>query len=193
MTVTGDAPGRIYACARGQEADMKDNSTHGGKAEASLRAARDKNAFAALGRAVSYLMTKPAFANARFGHWARTLTGQINRNHYFFVQRGERTVGFLGWALVDEGKARLWVEGKADIGSEDCLSGDCIVINAWAADDNAVSRFVLSELRRVALGRKTAYAKRFYSDGRTRPVVININEFVDSHVAARAREASPTI
>lgn len=177
---------------------MADQSEQNGRSDAGLRAARDKNAFAALGRAVSYMMTKPAFANAQFGHWARTLTGQINRQHYFFVQRGDKTVGFLGWAFVEEAKARLWVEGKADLGSEDCLTGDCIVINAWAADDNAVSRFVLSELRRVAQGRKTAYAKRFYNDGRVRPVIINVNEFVDKHVASqehagRAGNARPPI
>ena len=39
----------------------------------------------ALGLAVSHLMTKPAFANLRFGDWSRVLVGQINRKHYAFV------------------------------------------------------------------------------------------------------------
>lgn len=147
-----------------------------------IRAAQDRNAFAALGRAVSYMMTKPAFASAPFGHWAKTLTGQINRKHYFFALRGEAIVGFAGWAFVDEAKALLWIEGKADIGFNDSLNGDSIVINAWASDDDGVNRFILEELRRVARGRKRAFAKRFYKDGRMRPVILELNEIMESHI-----------
>lgn len=150
---------------------------------AALRAVRDKNAFAALGRAVTYMMTKPAFANAPFGHWARTLTGQINRNHYFFVMRGETIVGFLGWAFVDEAKARLWLDGKADISYADSLDGDCIVINAWASDDDGVNRFVVEELRRVGHMKKRLFAKRFYKDGRVRPLILEVNDAVKAHMA----------
>lgn len=152
-----------------------------------LRAAQDKNAFAALGRAVSYMMTKPAFANAPFGHWAKTLTGQINRKHYFFVLRGGTIVGFLGWAFVDEAKAQLWVEGKADIGFDDSLEGDSVIINAWASDDEGVNRFILEELRRVGRTKKRVYAKRFYKDGRVRPVILDVNAFVDGHIARQTR------
>lgn len=152
-----------------------------------LRAAQDKNAFAALGRAVSYMMTKPAFAKAPFGHWAKTLTGQINRKHYFFVLRGEAIVGFLGWAFVDEAKAQLWLEGKADIGFDDSLDGDSVIINAWASDDEGVNRFILEELRRVGRMKKRVYAKRFYKDGRVRPVILDVNAFVDGHIARQRR------
>lgn len=149
---------------------------------AALRTAQDKNAFAALGRAVSYMMTKPAFANAPFGHWAKTLTGQINRKHYFFVLRGEAIAGFCGWAFVDEAKAQLWVEGKADIGYGDSLNGDCVVINAWASDDDGVNRFILEEMRQVSRLKKRAYAKRFYKDGRTRPVILDLGEIMQGHI-----------
>jgi hypothetical protein len=42
-----------------------------------LRVFRAKDPYIALGLAVSHLMTKPAFANLRFGDWSRILTGQI--------------------------------------------------------------------------------------------------------------------
>ena len=156
-------------------------------ASPSLRAAQDPNAYAALGRAVSYMMTKPAFANAPFGHWAKTLTGQINRKHYFFVLRDGKIAGFAGWAFVEDAKARLWLEGKFDVGYADSLDGDCVIINAWASEDEIVNRFILQELRRVALKKKRAYAKRFYKDGRVRPVILEINEFVESHAARGTR------
>ena len=55
----------------------------------------------ALGLAVSYLMTKPAFANLKFGEWSRVLVGQINRGHYCFALGSENRVhGFAGWALT---------------------------------------------------------------------------------------------
>jgi hemolysin-activating ACP:hemolysin acyltransferase len=153
----------------------------------SYRTVRDPNAYAALGRAVSYLMTKPSFAAQPFGQWSRTLTGQINRNHYFLVAQGAKTVGFVGWALVDEDKAKSWLEGRGDMISNECLDGECMVINAWAADDSAVNRFVLQELRKYAVGRKAAYAKRFYKDGRVRPLRIPITDVLEAHVQEMTR------
>jgi len=147
-----------------------------------LHALRDKNAFAALGRAVSYLMTKPSFAELKFGFWSRTLTGQINRKHYFFVTNGRSVVGFAGWAFLDEDKARAWLEHNADLGSADCVSGDCMVVNAWAADTPRINRFVLRELRKYAVGKKAAYAKRFYSQGRVRPLQLTLTDALGSHV-----------
>ena len=44
---------------------------------ADLKAFRTHNPYVALGLAVSHLMTKPAFANLRFGDWSRILTGQM--------------------------------------------------------------------------------------------------------------------
>lgn len=155
-------------------------------AKLELRATRDANAYAALGRAVSYLMIKPSFAKQPFGVWSKTLTGQINRKHYFIVLRGNKVVGFAGWALVDEARAASWMSGGADFSSADCVNGDCMVINAWAADDDAVNRFVLRELRKSAVGLKTAYAKRFYPDGSVRPLKIAITGALRSHVEVGA-------
>ena len=154
------------------------------KAAEKYRAVKDSNPYAALGRAVSYMMTKPAFARVPFGHWSKTLTGQINRGHYFFVYEGTRIVGFLGWAFVPEAKAVAWAEGRAEIAFEDSVDGDCIVINAWSADTVSVNRFILERLREIGRNGKRVFAKRFYKDGRTRPVYLDVNDFVASHIDA---------
>ena len=58
-----------------------------------FRLYRPNQPLMALGLAVNYLMTKPAFANLRFGEWARVLIGQINRGHYAFAGRCLRGSG----------------------------------------------------------------------------------------------------
>lgn len=151
-----------------------------------LKAIRDQNPYAALGRAVSYMMGKTSFASLRFGHWAQTLSGQINRNHYFFVLNGQKVVGFLGWAFVNEDLAKAWVEGKRGIAFSESKDGDCMVINAWAADDNGVNRFVLDQIRKIGAEKTRVYAKRFYKDGRVRPVILDVNDFVKDHIARKA-------
>jgi hypothetical protein len=55
-----------------------------------LRLFRPESPTVALGLAVSHLMTKPAFAQLKFGDWSRVLVGQINRKHYRFVLDGTR-------------------------------------------------------------------------------------------------------
>lgn len=151
-----------------------------------LRAVRDKNAFAAFGRAVSYLMNKPNFRDQKFGQWSKILAGQINRRHYFLVADGDKVVGYAGWAYVDEATAKAWLNGGGDIPSANCADGDCIVVNAWAADDERINRFVLREVRRACVGKKTAFFKRVYEDGRVRPIELPFNEALDSHVAKSA-------
>ena len=100
-----------------------------------LRIVRPDNPAAALGRAVSYLMTKPAFAKLQFGDWSRILVGQINRKHFCFVVDGASQVqGFMGWALASEEHAKAWAEGRRALAFEDSLRGDCMVVNAFAAE-----------------------------------------------------------
>ena len=135
-----------------------------------LRVAIDQNGYSALGRAVCYLMTKPSFARLRFGQWSRILTGQINRKQYFFVIEGDRVVGFAGWALASEQAAEAWLAGSADFDSETCRSGDCMILNAWAADDGEVNRLTATEIRARSAHLKKAVARRFYPDGRVRPL-----------------------
>jgi hemolysin-activating ACP:hemolysin acyltransferase len=141
----------------------------------------------ALGLAVNHLMTKPAFANLRFGDWSRILAGQINRGHYCFaIGAGNRIVGFAGWALTTRDKAEVWVEGRGGLSFEDSRAGECLVFNAWSADDFKVHRFMVDEARKLVRDKETLYFKRYYPDGTTRPVRLNVNDFVDKHIARRS-------
>jgi hemolysin-activating ACP:hemolysin acyltransferase len=141
----------------------------------------------ALGLAVNYLMTKPAFANLRFGDWSRILVGQINRNHYVFAVDSRNQVrGFVGWALTTRAKAEAWVEGRAPLSHEDSKAGECLVFNAWSAETLKVHRFLVDEARKLISDKETVYFKRHYSDGSARPVRLNVNDFVSGHIARHA-------
>jgi hemolysin-activating ACP:hemolysin acyltransferase len=137
----------------------------------------------ALGLAVNHLMTKPAFAQLSFGDWSRILVGQINRKHYCFVVDDKQQVqGFVGWALATREKAEAWVEGRRGLSYEDSKEGDCLVFNAWAANSTRVHRFMVDEARKLIRDKQTVYFKRYYKDGTSRPVRLNVNDFVGVHV-----------
>lgn len=152
---------------------------------------RPESPYVALGLAVNFLMTKPAFARLRFGEWSRILVGQINRKHYCFAIDGRKEVqGFIGWAVTSRDKAEAWVEGRGGFSSQEGRDGDCVVFNAWAANSLAVNRFLLGEARKVIAGKETVYFKRYYDDGSTRPSRLAVNEFVTRHIERR-RGATP--
>jgi hemolysin-activating ACP:hemolysin acyltransferase len=122
-----------------------------------LRVFRAKDPYIALGLAVSHLMTKPAFANLRFGDWSRILTGQINRKHYYFaVDRKNQIQGFMGWAVTSKEKAEAWVEGRGAVSFADSRDGDCLIFNAWAANTPEVNRFLVSQAREIMQGKDTS-------------------------------------
>ena len=133
-----------------------------------------KNQAQALGLAVNYLMKKPVFARLPFGHWSRVLVGQVNRGHYLFAWRGKKLVGFAGWAIMKKEDAENWLAGGSPSGEEVGHGGNCVVLNAWAADDAQVNAFlfgrVLDLMHREGKGVEALYAKREYADGRTRPL-----------------------
>jgi len=148
-----------------------------------LRLFRPESPYVALGLAVSHLMTKPAFANLRFGDWSRVLVGQINRKHYAFVVDDKNQVqGFLGWALTSKEKAEAWVEGRGELSYQDSLDGDRVIFNAWAASSPVINRFMVAAARRIIAGKDTVYFKRHYKDGSTRPVRLRVNDFVAQHI-----------
>ncbi len=149
-----------------------------------LKVFRPQSPPVALGLAVNHLMTKPAFANLRFGDWSRILVGQINRKHYCFAVDGKNQIqGFIGWAVTSNDKAEAWVEGRRPLSFEDSLEGDCVVFNAWAANTRKVNRFLLGEARKIIAGKNTVYFKRYYEDGSVRPVRLRVNDFVAQHIA----------
>jgi len=136
----------------------------------------------ALGLAVSYLMTKPAFARLPFGHWSRILVGQINRGHYLIATKNECIVGFLGWALTSREKAETWLTGQGELSFEDSKAGEILLINAWAAENNTITKVILEQLRRIGQNQEMVYFKRFYPDGRVRRGRLSVNDFVNKHI-----------
>ncbi len=143
---------------------------------APLRAMRPASPVAALGLAVSYLMTKPAFARLSFGAWSRVLVGQINRGDYrIVVDPAGRVVGFLGWVRTDEATAEAWLDAPA--ASDGTSADDCIVFNAWAAEGPAAQDVVLGLARAAVRGSRLIYARRSYDDGTVRPVRLRATAF----------------
>ncbi len=149
-----------------------------------LSAWRPKDPAAALGLAVEYLSKKPAFARLQFGEWSLVLYYQVARGHFFFVVDQDRRVrGFLGWALTTRALAEQWVEGHAGLRDDECREGDCVIVNAFAAETGAANRFIVNTMRKLFAKTRTLYFKRHYRDGRTRPMRLNTNEFVAGHLA----------
>ena len=136
-----------------------------------LNAWRPTSPAAALGLCVEYLSQKPAFAALPFGEWSQVLFHQVARGHYIFVIDGEQRIrGFLGWALTDRAFAEHWVGGQAGLRNESGDEGDCVIVNAWAADDAGANRFLRAAVVRLFADRRAVYYKRHYRDGRERPV-----------------------
>jgi hemolysin-activating ACP:hemolysin acyltransferase len=170
------------------------NSAGAAAPRPSLRLFRPESPYVALGLAVSHLMTKPAFANLRFGDWSRILVGQINRKHYCFaVDSNNQIQGFMGWAMTSKEKAEAWVEGCGALSFADSLDGDCVVINAWAANTGKVNRLLLGEARKVIEGKNTVYFKRFYKDGSVRPARLCVNDFVAQHRRRPSGDTCPPL
>ncbi len=141
-----------------------------------LSAWRPKDPAASLGLAVEFLSKKPAFAKLQFGEWSQVLFYQVARGHFFFVVDQDRRVrGFLGWALTDQALAEQWVEGRAGLRNEQCRDGDCVIINAFAAETVDANRFIVNTMRKLFASKRTLYFKRHYPDGRTRPVSLSVN------------------
>jgi hemolysin-activating ACP:hemolysin acyltransferase len=160
------------------------SATQTNQAPPLLRVMRPDRPATALGLAVNHMMTKPAFANRRFGEWARVLAGQINRNHYFFVVDAKNQIqGFVGWAITTKEKAEAWVEDRRPLGEHEANEGDCIVFNAWAANNRQVNRFLVEAARKIIVGKDTCYFKRFYNNGSVRPVRLRVNDFVAGHLS----------
>ena len=156
----------------------------GAKDDLGLSAWRPKDTSAALGLAVEFLSKKPAFARLQFGEWSQVLFYQVARGHFFFVvDRDRRVRGFLGWALTSQALAEQWVEGRAGLRNDECREGDCVIVNAFAAETGGANRFIVDTMRKLFANKRTLYFKRHYRDGRTRPTRLSVNEFVAGHLA----------
>lgn len=149
-----------------------------------LRLFQPRNAVIALGLTVNYLMKKAPFDRLPFGDWSRILVGQIDRGHYRFVVGANNQIqGFAGWGLPSKENAEAWLAGGCELSNADCIDGDCIVFNVWTAHSLNVHRFMVDRARELIKDRQTVYFRRFYSDGRVRPVRLNVTEFISAHIA----------
>lgn len=151
---------------------------------AGLRLFRPNNAALALGLAVSHMMTKPAFAQLRFGEWSRVLAGQVNRGHYHFVIDAQgKVAGFLGWAYTSIERAEAWVEGRGNFSDAEAKDGPGVVFNVWSAGVPEATPVLLEAARRAVEGRAMIYFKRYYKDGRSRPVRLRVTDIIAGHLA----------
>ena len=141
---------------------------------------RFDNRATALGLAVDYLMTKPAFARLPFGHWSRVLVGQIRRGHYNFVLGDKQVLGFAGWARMTEAEAEAWVTGQPGATEVSGNAGDCITMNVWAADTPEANKLMMDDTVAQWRDYRMLYAKREYPDGRSRPLRFNVEQFIES-------------
>jgi len=160
-------------------------------AEESLRLMtwRPKDPSACLGLAVEFLSKMPAFARLQFGEWSQVLFYQIARGHFFFVVDQDRRVrGFLGWALTDQALAEQWVQGRAGLRNDQCREGDCVIINAFAAETTDTNHFIVDTMRGLFASKRMLFFKRHYASGRTRPARLSVNKFVAFHLARSAEK-----
>ena len=127
--------------------------------------------YRALGRAAALCARHPAFADRPFGQWTRVLMGQVNRGDYRFVLKDRTLIGFLGWVRTDETGAERWLSGVPPETSPD---GDHVVLNALACDDPGALPFIAREAGTLVPPPFMLVGKRFYEDGRVRPVRLPI-------------------
>ena len=121
--------------------------------EAGLRLLRFADQMSAFGLAISYLMAKPAFQGLPFGHWAQTVAGQINRDHYVFACRGETVVGFAGWAFASLEEAEAWLADEPGASATGGDEGPCLIINCWAVDSPEANQLLRDQMRKTGRNR----------------------------------------
>lgn len=135
----------------------------------------DKNPYAAAGRGAAMLLPFRNFSLLPFGQINALIIGAVNRKHYHFLLKDGQPVGFFAWAYASEAAAEKWLQKNdtSDIG--DGTSGDCVVFNIWRIDkscqhDPQLRAFLLQNLRRTFVDKRIVFARRVYSNGRTRPM-----------------------
>jgi hemolysin-activating ACP:hemolysin acyltransferase len=152
--------------------------------DAGLRAVRPRDPHRALGMAAAFLMSDPAFQGLRFGHWTRVLAGQIRRGHYLFVTDRQAVVGLAGWSLAETGPAEAWLTSRRELSFDESRAGDIVIVNVWKATTPAANGFLVDAFRRLFHRKRAVYYKRFYANGRVRPVRLRVNNFVERHLKA---------
>jgi len=137
--------------------------------------ARHKDPYLTFGRVVSYLMSDPVFSRMPFGHITKLLAGQINRAHYLLAcDETKKVVGFVGWSLAPLEIAEKWIRSEQIPGNHDPRNGPACIINFWKVDSADINRVLVPAMRREVAAQTHVYAKRFYPDGRVRPLRLQL-------------------
>ncbi|MEQ6204931.1 toxin-activating lysine-acyltransferase [Sulfitobacter sp. HNIBRBA2951] len=136
---------------------------------------RSKDGYAAAGRAMVLLMNNDAFEGLRLGEIGRLIAGQVNRNHYYFICRNNVPTGFIGWAYCSEKAAYDWAERNDPRGIGDGKTGDSVILNSWLADGKDMNSYLLGRLREEWTDKKKLFARRRYTSGKSRALVLNID------------------
>ena len=135
--------------------------------ETVFKLVRQKDPYAAAGRAMALLMTNDAFG--------RLIVGQVNRNHYYFICRNNVPTGFIGWAYCGEKAAYAWAERNDARNLGDGTTGDSVILNSWLADGKDMNSYLLGRLREEWTDKKKLFARRRYTNGKSRALVLNID------------------
>ncbi len=143
---------------------------HGGDGASTFRLIRDRNPYAAAGRAMAYLMTDRIFGRMPFGHISRLIAGQVNRGHYLLAVREDAVVGFVGWTLGSKEDGERWLVDAPLDPARTVGEGSICILNFWKAEAPAVSSAFVGALRAMMPDKTHLYAKRHYPDGSVRGV-----------------------
>ena len=130
---------------------------------------------------MTLLMTNDAFEGLKLGEIGRLIVGQVNRNHYYFIRRNGVPTGFIGWAYCSEAAALAWAERNDPRGSGDGTTGDSVILNSWLADGKDMNSYLLGRLREEWTDKKKLFARRRYTNGKSRALILNIDRDIKTN------------
>ncbi len=129
-------------------------------AQGTLQAVRLSSGQLALAVMVQLSVQAPAFAQVRFGAWARVLMGQVNRGTYLLLLDRGQPVGFAGWFPASMADAEAWLQHDKDVKAAAAGTGDVAVMNAFMAPTPEAARYLREAFLRQIPTLKWVYAKR---------------------------------
>ena len=133
----------------------------------------------ALGVAAHYVSRHPPFDAFPAASLMRTLSGQIERQHYRVALDGQRVVGYLGWALYGRASAeRFAATGKPPADSNEAQPEVVWILTAVVTRPEALLALYravraqypglrLMAMRHKAGGRRVVYRRVLRSTGDT--------------------------
>lgn len=131
-----------------------------------IRILRIPDKYAALGIAVHFIAKREPFAKFGFGEFAHTLDGQIRRGHYFMAFRGNKVIGYVGYALYTSADAKAFAEtGRPP--DNPASGGDVLWLLTMVAVDDTIVDGLTRRLSHEYAGHRTM-GIRYKADGSRR-------------------------